>query len=105
MRSAARRGNERRRALVVSECRAGRRRGEAGHHRREEERLREAALELGVEVGGGSARELAQAQASRRREEVAARGIAATLVHAGGSRGWWAEPRLGFRREKGSRGP
>jgi hypothetical protein len=67
-----------------------------GHHRREEERLREAALELVVEVSGGGARGLALA--ARRREEAAARGIAAVLVHGDGARALRPEPRGGFRR-------
>jgi hypothetical protein len=65
-----------------------------GHHRREEERMREAALELGVEIGGGGARGLALA--ARRRDEAAARGIAAVLVHGDGARSSRAEPRVGF---------
>lgn len=97
MRSGARRGRERRQALVGAE---GREAGGAGRlqagwrHRWEEKRRREAALVLGGEVHGERGlclwRGLGRLAARRREEEAAAASVIGAdpvLVHGGGVRG------------------
>lgn len=107
MRSGApRRGRERRRrqALIVAEGREARAAGrhlQAGRHRWEENRRREAALVLGGEVHGELLGLGLGLTAARRREEAAAAsGIGApVLVHGGGcGEMGLSRTELGFRR-------
>jgi len=87
----ARRGRERRQALVVAEGREAGAGRQAGRHRWEENRRRKAALVLGGEVHGelGLCLWRGLGLTARRREEAAAAsGIGApVLVHGGGEMG------------------